>query len=297
MGDVRFDEPMIARQPPGRGNPTCMAHFEVAPGVIAHCCQPFEHFGGHGASLAALPGPMIARPSVASLLLDLKKAGASIGTATGFVVQRDGVDYVITNEHVALGKGLLPDTIEIVHNKAGALGHHVRRSEPLYDASGDPLWYVHMTKGVDVVALPLTQTASADLHTHDPWAPGPGIAAGVTEGLSIVGFPFGLTVNGLAVWTRGFVASEPDLDWSGLPVFLIDARTRQGQSGSPVIAYYASGSVPMAGGGVTISSGPMEQFFGVYSGRLIGEESDLGVVWKPRVVPEIVAAKTRADSP
>lgn len=82
------------------------------------------------------------------------------------------------------------------------------------------------------------------------------------------------------MWVQGTIATEPELDFDGLPRFLIDSRTRQGQSGSPVLAYYSGGAVPMADGSTAIMGGPMEQFLGVYSGR-INDQSDLGYVWKP----------------
>ena len=88
-------------------------------------------------------------------------------------------------------------------------------------------------------------------------------------------------------------APHTALDWENLPRFLIDSRTRSGQSGSPVIAYSDGGAVPMADGSLAFMSGPMEQFFGVYSGR-INAESDLGVVWKAQVVREVIEGQTRA---
>ena len=41
----------------------------------------------------------------------------------------------------------------------------------------------------------------------------------------------------LAIWTRGTIASEYQLDHDGLLLFLIHSRTRQGQSGSPVVFF------------------------------------------------------------
>jgi hypothetical protein len=177
-----------------------------------------------------------------------------------------------------------------MHNQAGALGTWVPKVEPLYGRRGDPLWREHPTHGrnVDVVALELTQLEGVEIYAHDPWAAGPGVAMGVTSGLSIVGFPFGITGGGgLGVWVQGTIATEPTLDFEDLPRFLVDSRTRPGQSGAPVLAYYAGGSVPMQDGSTAIFTGPVEQFVGVYSGR-ISDQSDLGFVWKAAVVSEIV---------
>lgn len=272
----------------------CMAHYEVSSDVVAHCLLEFEHLGRHGSRLGLAMMTTIARPSAASLFLTLLKANEAIGTATGFVVER-GNAFLVTNRHVVLGINALPETLVIKHNRAGALGQYEDKVEPLYDGDGNPLWYEHPTLGevVDVAALPLTDTSNVDLLSYDPWAPGPGLRAGVSDPLNIIGFPFGITVGAaLGVWTRGFVASEPDIDWQDRPAFLIDSRTRTGQSGSPVIAYANGGAVTLANGSAGIFGGPVEQFFGIYSGR-INAESDLGIVWKPRALREVIDGKRR----
>src|SRR5206468_3833715 len=96
----------------------------------------------------------------------------------------------------------------------------------------------------------------------------PRLKVGPAEGVSIVGFPFGITGGGaFAIWTRGFVASEPDVDLEDLPSFLVDARTRPGQSGSPVIAYSSGGMTTLADGSSAMFGGPVTNLLGVYSGR------------------------------
>lgn len=186
--------------------------------------------------------------------------------------------------------GAVPDRIRILHNVAGQLGSWTWKQEMLYDAAASPRWreHSHYQRDVDVVALPLADLDQVAIYAHDPWATGPGIAIAVAGGVSIVGFPFGLSGGaGLGVWVQGTIATEPAIDFGGLPRFLIDSRTRQGQSGSPVIAYSAGGAVPLQNGGTAVFGGPVEQFLGVYSGR-INEQSDLGFVWKAIAVREIV---------
>lgn len=109
----------------------------------------------------------IARPSVASLLLQPEVNGLALGTATGFVVRRDGSAYLATNRHVVRGRdqntdaplhpsGGLPARCESF-NAAGQLGRWLDK-EALYNDDGRPLWFEHpVYRGkVDVVALPLT---------------------------------------------------------------------------------------------------------------------------------------------
>lgn len=255
------------------------------------------------------PQVNIARSSVASLLLILEARGNVVSTATGFVVEREATKYLITNFHVLSGRhpetmksvdpnGAWPDTVRIVHNKAGALGNWEERTEPLYE-EGSPLWLEHPVFGhkVDVVALPLTNLSGVDLYPHDPWR-APLAAIGVTTDLSIIGFPFGITGGGaLGVWVHGSMATEPAIDFGDLPCFLIDSRTRPGQSGSPVI-FYSTGPINTPGGGIAITGQVVEDLLGVYSGR-INEESDLGFVWKVEALQRIVDAglPSAIDSP
>jgi len=246
----------------------------------------------------------IARPSVASLLLQMTWHGNPLATGTGFVVEKDGITYLVTNRHNLAGvnaageprssRGVVPDAVQILHNGT-QLGTWQSREERLTDQDERPLWLEHPALGarVDVVALKLHNTEGINLHPHDPWATEPNVAVGVAQDVSIIGFPFGLTGGGaFGIWSRGTIATEPAVDHDGLPRFLIDSRTREGQSGSPVIIYAASGSVPMADGGVAMFGGPVEKFIGIYSGR-INKESDLGFVWKASAVAEVVEQGSR----
>ena len=69
-------------------------------------------------------------------------------------------------------------------------------------------------------------------------------------------------------------------------MFLIDCRTRKGQSGSPVIRYRNGGGYVAHDNDIEVVS-PLSQFLGVYSGR-INEDSDLGTVWKSHLVSELL---------
>ncbi|HLQ54839.1 MAG TPA: trypsin-like peptidase domain-containing protein, partial [Streptosporangiaceae bacterium] len=145
-------------------------------------------------------------------------------------------------------------------------GHHLMPVEPdlvqwewrdervLEPGTDRALWLQHPDHGrrVDVIALPLQNATGTELHPYDVTGAALPLKAGPSDGVSIVGFPYGLTGGGsFAIWTRGFVDSEPDVDLNDLPLFLIDARTRKGQSGSPVIAYSSGGVHAMAAGGIT----------------------------------------------
>ncbi len=258
-------------------------------------------------------------PSAQSLLLRLEGYGNDLGPATGFVARFRDQHFLVTKWHVLAGRrpdtgqpihektGAVPDTVVIAHHVAGQPGRWRDVREPLYDDdNGAPRWLEHPGLGrkVDVVALPLTDTAETDLYAYDLENLGSPVLWGVSSPLSIIGFPLGRSVGGLsgtgtgtatitpgfAVWLKGWVASEPDIDYEDLPLFLIDARTREGQSGSPVIFYDDGGGfVSFADGSVQGGTGKeVTRLVGVYSGR-ISEDSDIGRVWKLKAVLEVAS--------
>lgn len=256
---------------------------------------------------------MIQRPSVASLLLRTICNEHHIGNATAFIAKspdREG-SWLVTNWHVVTGRhpqtrqpldkvnAAVPDSLGVWHHVEGELGSWKLVVERLYDDSDQPLWLEHPTHGanVDVVALPITNLDGVAFFPYDPWVEGAAIQLAVARPLSIVGFPFGHTAGALfPIWLQGWIASEPEVNVDDLPKMFIDARTRQSQSGSPVIAFTAGGAVTMDDGSFAVLSGPAERLVGVYSGR-ISEESDIGIVWKRGALVEILEGRHRGSPP
>jgi hypothetical protein len=238
--------------------------------------------------------------SVRPLYLIQVNGNQTLGMATGFVVQKANDHYLITNWHVVSGRhpssnevlhptGKTPNTLLIWHH-GKQLGSWVRKREILHDETGNKRWLEH-TKGraVDVVALPLevvdddVQLYSLDLSLADV-----DMVPQVAMPVSIIGFPVGLTSSGfLPIWKTGHIASEPNLDFHGEPLFLIDATTRGGMSGSPVVLRLSGGYKTKNGNTVMSSSGYRTLFLGVYSGRLSGD-SEIGRVWRARLINEIL---------
>lgn len=238
--------------------------------------------------------------STTSLLLEIIVNNNCISKATGFVINRGGTDFLITNWHVVSGKnsdngqllsdtGAIPDSLAIIHHARARLGSWYRAIEPLYDEEGNPRWHEHPDGSrIDVVALPLQNTPPElvtypfDLNLADvDLVPQPAMP------ISIIGYPFGLSTAGAwPIWKTGHIASDPDLDYDGRPAFLIDATTRGGMSGSPVIVRMTGGYKDKKGTYI-ISSGITTKFLGVYSGRIHGQ-AEIGRVWRPRVLNEIL---------
>lgn len=243
----------------------------------------------------------ISEPSLKSLLIELRFNGQPLSTGTAFVATSARGPVLITNRHNVTGRHQetgeplsktsgVPNEVVVFHNRANHLGSWVARVEPLY-SNDKPLWFEHPTLGAkaDFVALPLTQLNDVQLYPYTLGVGDPTILVAPAEVVSVVGFPLGLTASGcLAVWATGFVATDPDIDYANLPIFLIDCRSRQGQSGSAVIAQRTGGAVATEQG-VMVGGGVMTRFLGIYSGR-VNAESDLGFVWKASSLQQLVTS-------
>ena len=245
---------------------------------------------------------VIAKPSVQSLFVEMRFNGQPLATGTAFVSMTKKGPALITNRHNVTGRsqadgsplsttGGVPNELVVIHNRRNALGQWIKKQEPLFNGEAKR-WQEHPRLGqrADFVALPLTDLDDVEIYPYDPSNPGADILVGPSDIVSVVGFPFGLRAGGsLAVWATGFMASEPDIDLDGLPIFLVDCRTRAGQSGSAVIAYRAGGAVATKDRSTAVFSGPVERFLGVYSGR-VNSESDLGIVWRADAIAELIGS-------
>lgn len=111
----------------------------------------------------------------------------------------------------------------------------------------------------------------------------------VTEDIFVVGFPFGYKSTGYdgwyAIWNNGTIASEyekalvvpvdsllNESEYIVADAFLVDAKTWEGQSGSPVLASVTEDNAKL---------------LGIYSGRT-NKDSSLGYVWKIDIINQIV---------
>ncbi len=242
--------------------------------------------------------------SARSHLIELMAHGRSLSTATGFIVQPAEQPYLITNWHVVTGRhadtgellspetGAIPDEVRILHHSRGMLGRSWGlRTETLRNPDGTPRWIEH-PKGqkIDVVAVPLQAVdQNIDIYPFDLSLADTDVDAQPAMPVSIIGFPFGLlTVGGFPIWKTGHIASEPELDYGNEPNFLIDATTRKGMSGSPVVLRLY-GAYPTRDGPVAIGTKGVTRFLGVYSGRIHGE-AEIGRVWRPHVIQDILSS-------
>jgi hypothetical protein len=123
--------------------------------------------------------------------------------------------------------------------------------------------------------------------------------------LFVVGYPYGLQSGiDLPLWIRGTISSEPAFYWRSklgqeLPLFLVDGRTREGQSGAPVIFFRPPNTLFLTPERtISYTIGTQSKLLGVYSGRAYAEDgsgsSDLGFCWRIGEVNIICREQVRA---
>jgi hypothetical protein len=242
----------------------------------------------------------ISEPSKRSLIIELKFNDLSLATATGFIVLKNLTPYLITNKHNFTGRniytgetlsqnGAIPNQVVIHHHKRNEIGEWITKTQPILTDTYEPLWLEHpeFPEKIDVAALKLNDLTDIEVYPYLNEEEA-NIDVSPSEIISVVGFPFGLTSGGkFPIFSTGFIATEFYLNHNDLPLFLVDCRSRKGQSGSAVLAYRGSGSYGMEGGNFVAFAPKKIRFLGIYSGR-IHSESDLGRVWKPDVITKIL---------
>ena len=243
-----------------------------------------------------------------------------VGTATGFLVTAAGAGPVlVTARHVLSGEDMItgeyevkPEYLSIRFPPAAGHAAPAPLQVELYDdyPTGAGRRWVDHPRGreVDVAALPIAVPEGADVTFLDPdpapltlvsfWLPDNGpppepdiaVQTGVTDRLFVVGWPYGDTGTWPhAVWSTGYVSTEPDLGWAGLPAFLLDCRSRTGQSGAPVLLHVNPTDTLRLADGDSLHHGvTLTRLVGVYSGR-VDREGDLGRVFTTEAIRDVLA--------
>jgi len=165
-----------------------------------------------------------------------------------------------------------------------------KKKEQLYNKKGRRRWLEHSEgKEIDLIALPLKNiTKDIKIYSFPLELADTDMIPVVAMPVSIIGFPEGHNSSvSFPIWKTGHIASEPEIDYRNQPLFLIDATTRGGMSGSPVVLRLNGGYKKKDGTESLVHSGISTLFMGVYSGR-IPKDSEIGLVWRPHLIKEII---------
>ncbi|MFH1066491.1 MAG: hypothetical protein V1746_01100 [bacterium] len=241
--------------------------------------------------------------SVVHLTMFFEKQKIATGTGVIFKNLENRGPFLVTAWHNLSGKE--PDFLEIKNNM-GSLpnkvlieGHYTNIEKNLYDGDNNPLtnnpmyWRHSVSQHYDVTLLPLDGSGEINASLHNSFLDpekNKQLQLHVSQTCFIIGFPEGLVDRStpnlpLPVWKVGNIASEPYSNFCGEPLVLIDATTRRGMSGAPVIVR-------------EIQNGALHhRFVGTYVGRYsiksegngkYIEDSAIGRVFKPDVIYDIL---------
>jgi len=241
-----------------------------------------------------------------TLFIQLAFNGSVLASGTGFIGELESNFLLFTNRHNVTGRnnitneilsptGGIPNEIMVTfpmikegQNSKLIIGRSIY-TFPLYIDSDEsqPKWIEHVKgKSVDVIGIPLPLEINFLKQFSFPILDSY-LKPNVGDRINVIGYPFGLSSDNLALWSTGYIASEMDIDYENLPVFLIDCKTRKGQSGSPVIYRKVPGENIIHKGKVYSAMVERADLLGIYSGR-VNPESDLGMVWKKEVLENIL---------
>jgi Trypsin-like peptidase domain len=241
------------------------------------------------------------------------------GVGTGFFYKGDEALNLITNWHVVTGVDPLtmrsvdqdpvPEAVRIYCKRRLENPPRLQPSPHevhLYNR-GTAVWNEHSTRqNVDVVSLKLdaqalgTDFANVPINTveqehHLRLYPG--------MDCFVLGYPLGMNGPGQSpIWKRASIATEPLYNFRNTPGFLIDTATREGMSGSPVVARHSGIFRRDEGQGPPPADtiiGTMNKFIGIYSGRLGNDplEVQLGMVWQSNVLEDVTSGRTQGFNP
>lgn len=251
-----------------------------------------------------------------------------LGHATGFfyggMTGDIRIQFLLSNWHVFSGrhadnhsaldsKGRIPNQLRaslVLLNHPDGTESQIASQEvtiSLYDADGNAQWLQHPTGSrIDIAAISLGPAADTyrvygigeEANEHD-------IAIEIGNDVFILGYPLGQS-NFLAmpIWKRGVIASEPHLQPDNTPPrIFIDATTRNGMSGAPVIM--RAKTHYLTEGGEIKQHANASRFVGVYASRPgvddvaaslrtdSRERAEIGVVFKSGAAIEVLQGEIR----
>ena len=265
-----------------------------------------------------------ARPTLAVVPIDLfvhDAAGKEVllASATAFCDKWAGRQYLVTNWHnvtgryPSTGQPIFKDCVVPSFLRAHFIRLHATDAGPAIRPvdtfpvdipignAHDASWLMHETgQAIDIAAVALPDD---DRRYIIPMAEAvqelnPQLEIG--DELFILGFPRGLRPTGnFPIWKRASVATEPRWPANQEHCFWVDSATREGMSGSPVIARALSaedkakliGNGPLRNDTIIVLKEPTA-FVGIYSGRIgIADalEAQIGKVWHARLIQEMLA--------
>jgi hypothetical protein len=260
--------------------------------------------------------------SLVTTLVNLRNGGQSVSIGTGFFYKSGKGDksviFLATNYHVITGIGptekatrnVLGD--ELVIQLRDKDGKAYYETIPLF-INNYQNWLEHPTdEEADVVLIPLPVKLleRADFAYIGNDTTINNILLSPSSPVVMIGYPHGYrdSVNNLPIWKTGSLASEPEYDFDGKRVIVVDISAFPGMSGSPAF-YVSHNGYSTKTGDIIMGGGMAIHFLGVYASMQMlnndlyleqvqnqsaykvshSESLQLGHVWKAELLNEIAA--------
>jgi len=252
----------------------------------------------------------------------LLKGDKMVSQGTGFYYElkdssQSTILFLVTNYHVLTGyspKESKPpkgdNIIFYLHNDIKNPGDVKQIKFPLFTKNGKHIWLSSKEfPQADVAIIPLAASLYDGVKVFvisEDWAKSD-IKVRPTSTITLIGYPYGYydKKNWLPVWKTGSIASEPDVDFEGKPLFLVDISAFPGMSGSPAFAI-AYGAYETIAGPTTV--GHVQKFLGIYAsmqmlkeekyleeiisesklGFVVNESLELAHIWKASLIIKII---------
>ncbi|MGA2618594.1 MAG: serine protease [Thermoguttaceae bacterium] len=247
-----------------------------------------------------------------------------VSQGTGFYyvrkIEEGDIVFLVTNQHVLTGwaplekKPPIGDQITFqFHQSDEETGKVTTVTLPLFTKSGKQVWvgsvmFPEADLAVILVNGQLCHGCTVrGIASH--WAD-PKMKVRPTTTVTLIGYPYGFydAKNALPIWKTGSVASEPEIDFEGKPLMLIDVAAFPGMSGSPAFAT-AYGMYEMHNG-TGVTAGAVQQFIGIYASNVVrhkerfleyiphaaslgirdDESLQIGHIWKAKLILGTVEA-------
>ena len=259
--------------------------------------------------------------SLSTTPIFLSNGNKVVSQGTGFFYVHQDINrqilYLVTNYHVLTGSSPCEKKTPAGDNIA--FQFHLSEIEPgkiktvrfpLFARNGKPVWITSSSyPEADLAVIPLDTSLYQSCKINcisAQWA-GKNLKVRPTSNVTLVGYPYGFydKKNALPIWKTGSVASEPNVDFDGKPLFLIDISAFPGMSGAPAFAI-SYGMYEMEEGGT--SGGGARKFLGIYASmQMVGKEKyleeivhdtrigivdeeslEIGHIWKANLLLETV---------
>lgn len=276
---------------------------------------PKVGIGGQATFPIQFPHVRFMYPSFATTPVELLSRDGKrevVNHATGFFWEGSGKLFFVTALHVLSGRdsftdrslsdqGYIPAEIRIFPfvQKSDL---SVNRRVPLeikLEENGAPVWRIDPDFSrlrTDIAVIDVTSMVeNKDDVTAFNREPADELFAFTGMDVCVIGYPTRYYSEPMQpIWRRGSFAAEPGLIVDGKPMFLIDASTSSGMSGSPVIQLHI-GPAPVSNGsgGAVIKASSIFtiRLIGVYAGRFSHRHpaGEVGYAFYENRIPIITA--------